>query len=79
MTDSSEWARARDRDILRKMREEMTVNIIVPVKAIVTQEQASGLAPTGELDCTICIACFALVPLYRLVEHGQKMHPAEGE
>lgn len=54
-------------------------NIIVPVKAIVTHDEATALAPTGELDCAVCPACFALVPLYRLAEHGQRVHPAEGE
>jgi hypothetical protein len=60
------------------MNDRINVNIIVPVNAAVTREQATALAPKGELTCGICEICSAIVPLYRLVAHGQRMHPEEG-
>lgn len=53
------------------------MNIIVPIELIVTEEEATALAPTGKLACAICPVCSAIVPLYRMVEHGQKIHPGE--
>jgi hypothetical protein len=50
------------------------MNIVVPIELIVTDEEATALAPTGKLPSAICNTCFAIVPLYRMVEHGQVMH-----
>jgi hypothetical protein len=51
------------------------MNVIVPIEIVVTDEEATTLASNGRLACTICNTCSAIVPLYRMVVHGQRMHP----
>jgi hypothetical protein len=52
-------------------------NVVVTVRVIMPEEEMTSLAPSGELTCTVCDVCFALVPLIRIVEHGQRLHSKE--
>jgi hypothetical protein len=49
-------------------------NIILPIEMVVTEEEATALAPTGKLACGICSECHAIIPLSRMVVHDLKVH-----
>jgi hypothetical protein len=55
------------------------MNISLPISVIVTSEDATALAPSGQLACAICETCSAIVPLYRMVEHGLRLHPDDSK
>jgi hypothetical protein len=53
------------------------MNIVMPIKVIMPEEEAAKLVPNGsELTVVICDKCFVLVPLPMLALHISEAHDA---